>query len=358
MAGKWMSTMRSALRATWRSNLPFGRGLPFAPVLDARPDWEQADPRWIRAALQRSQQLPSGGWYVLDASDSFGQKPRRMQVRGLQLVVWRSGQRLMAARDVCPHMGAALSEGRVCDGKLVCPWHGMALGPEPSRGFRPLNAHDDGQLAWVQLSAAQAAGAEHASELTPAPFLPPRPASGLSAVIRMEARCEPKDVVANRLDPWHGAHYHPHSFGRLRVIDQQDDAITVRVAYRVAGPLAVEVDARFHCPDPRSIVMTIMRGEGVGSVVETHATPLSHGHTAITELTYATSERWAFALALRGRALFRPVMRWAAHRLWVEDAAYAERLYELRSHAREHNAEADGVANEDSPTQPVRLIAR
>jgi isorenieratene synthase len=267
----------------------------------------------------------------------------------------------MAARDVCPHMGAALSAGRVCEGKLVCPWHGLELGPEPSRGFRPLNTYDDGQLAWVQLSAAQAAGAEPASELTPRPFLPPRPASGLSAVIRMEARCEPRDVVANRLDPWHGAHYHPHSFGRLRVIDQQEDAITVRVAYRVAGPLGVEVDARFHCSDPRSIVMTIVRGEGVGSVVETHATPLSDGHSAIIELTYASSERWGFALAARAHTLLRPVMRWAAHRLWVEDAAYAERLYELRSRAREHTSEADAVTHEDSAdssTQPVRSIAR
>jgi isorenieratene synthase len=174
----------------------------------------------------------------------------------------------------------------------------------------------------------------------------------------MEARCEPRDVVANRLDPWHGAHYHPHSFGRLRVIDQQDDAITVRVAYRVAGPLAVEVDARFHCPDPRSIVMTIVRGEGVGSVVETHATPLSEARTAIVELTYATSERWGFALATRAQPVLRPVMRWAARRLWVEDAAYAERLFELRSRAREPVGDGDAVAIEDSPTQPVRLIAR
>src|ERR1700712_3398738 len=112
-----------------RDILPFGRSLPAVPPLDARPDWEQADPRWIRAAQQRSQELPSGGWYVLDASDSFGAQPRRMQGHGLALVVWRGGddQRLMAARDVCPHMGAALSGGSVCQGKLVCPWHGMAL---------------------------------------------------------------------------------------------------------------------------------------------------------------------------------------------------------------------------------------
>jgi len=337
----------AATRAAWRRRLgilPFGRALPPAPVLDTRPDWEQADVHWIRRALARSQQLPGGGWYVLDDARSFGAEPRRMQVLGLPLVVYRSGTQLVAARDVCPHMGAALSEGYVCNGKLICPWHGLALGPERSGGFRPLRTYDDGQLAWLQLSTAQVAGAVTTAELSERPYLPERPAHGLSAVIRREARCEPRDVVQNRLDPWHGAHYHPHSFGRLRVIEQGVDAITVRVAYKVAGPLAMEVDARFHCPDPRSIVMTIVRGDGLGSVVETHATPLAEGRTAIVELTLASSDRPGFGLVERAAPVLRPLMRWAAARLWEEDARYAERLYELRQSAR---APADVAEAED-----------
>jgi isorenieratene synthase len=177
--------------------------------------------------------------------------------------------------------------------------------------------------------------------------------------MRMEASCEPRDVVANRLDPWHGVHYHPHSFGQLRVIDQQQDAITVRVAYRVAGPLAVEVDARFHCPDPRSIVMTIVRGDGLGSVVETHATPLEpvgKGRSAIIELTYATSERPGFVVAERAQPWLRPLMQWAAHRLWVEDARYAERLYQLRLHAQEQVGVLDSVAAPVAQDGPAHTL--
>ena len=314
--------------------LPFGRALPELPVLDTRPDWQQADVHWIRRALARSQELPGGGWYVLDASSSFTDTPRRMSVLGLPLVVYRSGTQLVAARDACPHMGAALSEGRVCEGKLVCPWHGLALGPGRGQGFRPFRTFDDGHLLWLQLSAAHVAGGVAAAELSERPFLPQRPASGLSAVIRVEAACEPRDVVQNRLDPWHGAHYHPHSFGRLRVIEQAEDAITVRVAYKLVGPLAVEVDARFDCPDPRSIVMTILRGDGQGSVVETHATPLAEGRTAVIELTVASSDRPGFGLALHAAPVLRPIMRWAAARLWAEDARYAERLYALRQMAQ------------------------
>ena len=129
---------------------------------------------------------------------------------------------------------------------------------------------------------------------------------------------------------WHGVHFHPHSFGRLKVIAKDDESITVRVVYRVLGRLGVEVDARFHCPEPRTIVMTIVDGEGVGSVVETHATPIAAGATAIVEATLATSERLGFRAVLAGARVLRPLVARAADRLWVEDAAYAERRFALR----------------------------
>ncbi|MCA9573242.1 MAG: hypothetical protein KC656_35645, partial [Myxococcales bacterium] len=123
----------------------------------------------------------------------------------------------------------------------------------------------------------------------------------------------------------------PHSFGTLHVLAQSDDDIVVRVAYRVLGPLAVEVDARFHTPDPRCITMTIVAGEGTGSVVETHATPLDDQRSAVVEATIATSERPGFQWAVRRLGWFiRPLVEARARRLWVEDAAYAERRLALR----------------------------
>jgi isorenieratene synthase len=307
--------------ARWTGPYAFGRSLPSAPECDPRPDWQQADPSWIRRAIARSQALPGGGWYALDAVRHFGSAPRRMQLLGRTLVVWRAGSQLMAASDTCPHMGASLSEGKVCEGKLICPWHGRAFSGEAERGFVPLTTYADGHLLWVRLAG------EAPSER---PHLPVRPSRAIDATIRVEIACESKDVIANRLDPWHGAHFHPYSFGRLRVIEQADDAITVRVAFKVAGPLAVEVDARFHCADPRTIVMTIVNGEGEGSVVETHATPLASDRTAMVELTLASSNRFGFALARHASWLVRPAIAWSARRLWREDASYAARLYALR----------------------------
>ncbi|MGD8862293.1 MAG: DUF5914 domain-containing protein [Myxococcales bacterium] len=306
----------------------FGRELPDAPPVDHRPDWQQAEVPWIRKALQHSQKLPTGGWYAVDATREITGSPRCVWVKGRPLVVWRDGDQLFAAPEACPHMGASLAGARKCDGRLVCPWHGLQLGPEGHGGWKHLPTHDDGILMWVQIPSSDQASADPPTD---APILPARPDHPIDAVVRVEAACEPRDVIQNRLDPWHGAHFHPHSFGRLHVIDQQDDEITVRVAYRVLGPMAVEVDARFHCPDARTIVMTIVRGEGQGSVVETHATPTRPGRTAIIEATLASSARPGFEYARKATPLLRPLMKWAATRLWHEDAEYAERLYTLRT---------------------------
>jgi hypothetical protein len=314
---------RLDVRRSITSGIRFGRRLPPEPLRDLRPDHEQADPAWIRRALAASQARSGGGWFVLDASRRCGEQPRSFWVRGRPLVVFRSSSQLVAARDVCPHMGAALSGGFVRDGHLHCPWHGMRFGPEACDGYRPLPTYDDGRLAWVRID-------EAGETPTDKPVLPDRPERGIEGVIRVEARCDPADVIANRLDPWHGAHYHPHSFAWLRILERGSDDVTVRVAYRVMWPWVMEVDARFHCPDARTIVMTIVRGEGVGSVVETHATPLRADQTAITELTVADSTRIGFAAARSLQPLLRPFVEYAARKLWVEDAAYAERLYTLR----------------------------
>jgi isorenieratene synthase len=226
------------------------------------------------------------------------------------------------APDACPHMGASLTESCVKEGKLICPWHGLALGKEGHGAWKPYAVHDDGVLTWVRLG-------EEDPE-APKPVLPPRPNIYMEGVIRMEARCDPADIIANRLDPWHGAHFHPYSFAALSVIDLNDDVLKVRVAKRLIGRMCIETDATFHSPEPRTIVMTIVEGEGKGSVVETHATPIEPGRTAVIEATLATSDRKGFRRARKLQRFIRPLIERSARRLWVDDAAYAERLYALR----------------------------
>jgi len=302
-----------------------GRKLPEREPPPGSPDWKQANPKWIRKALRIATARPSGGWYVVEGSHRVTERPRCITIAGQPLVAWRAHGQPMVAPNSCPHMGAALHEARVEKGELICPWHGLALGASGHGRWRPFPTYDDGVLTWVRLDEAGVAPTER-------PFIAERPTldTTMNAVMRLEARCHPSDVIQNRLDPWHGVHFHPHSFGSLHVLEQLEDEITVRVTYKVAGPFGVQVDARFHCPEPRTIVMTIVAGDGEGSVVETHATPISEDRTAVIEAVLATSNRPGFKVARRAGRLLRPFMEAAARKLWREDAAYAERLFEIR----------------------------
>ncbi|MDI5964430.1 DUF5914 domain-containing protein [Streptomyces sp. SL13] len=302
-----------------------------------QPTWPQARPALINAAAARAAARATGNWFVIGAArDVRPGRPFGTTVAGAEVVAWRdSAGRLLAGPGACPHLGAPLAGAAVCGGALVCPWHGLRLGGTGTAGWRPFPAYDDGLLAWVRLDAA---GGERPA---PEPAVPRRPAppGALTAVYSVSGVCEPSDVVANRLDPWHGAWLHPYAFSDLTVLrtpDDGDEGFTVRVAYRVAGRLVVPVEAVFTAPGPRTVVMRITRGEGTGSVVETHATPLGAGRdgrprTAVVEAVVATSHRPGFALARSAAPLLRPLIRAASARLWRDDLAYAERRWALRT---------------------------
>jgi len=303
------------------------------------PTYQQAEPALIDAALQRAHRRPTGNWYVFAAStDVRGDRPFGTSVAGLEIVAWRDEKGgLHVGPAACPHLGADLATGTVECGGLICPWHGLRLSGGREFGWKPLPAHDDGVLVWVRLDAI---GGEEPSD---APVLAARPTGPqLVAVTRLEGACEPRDIIANRLDPWHGAWFHPYSFAQLEVlsappVDADDDAdvFTVAVTFHL-GRVGMPVITAFSVPEPRTVVMHIVEGEGVGSVVETHATPIGPGpdgrpRTAVIEAVIAASGRTGFQLSLLGAPLLRPLMKLGAARLWRDDLAYAERRYALRA---------------------------
>ncbi|MFJ1967387.1 DUF5914 domain-containing protein [Streptomyces sp. NPDC087903] len=336
----------SADRFAPRGRFPLSLRRRPVPWERQRPTWREARPAVISQALKRAQARPSGNWYVVGATRDVGaDRPLARTVAGQEVVVWRDAEgRLVAGPGVCPHLGAPLRDSPVRCGTLVCHWHGLALKGTPFAGWEPLPVHDDGLLVWVRLD-----GVGGESPLD-APVVPVRPAlpGALSAVYVGVGTCEPEDVVANRLDPWHGAWFHPYSFVDLTVVDVPEagatgahgaDGFAVDVSFKLAGRLVVPVRAVFTAPEPRTVVMHITEGEGQGSVVETHATPLGpddrgRPRTAVIEAIVATSDRRGFAAARTAAPVLRPLMRAAAGRLWRDDLAYAERRWQLRSTGR------------------------
>ena len=48
---------------------------------------------------------------------------RRVNVDGIDVAVFRIGDRFHAIQDACPHMGASLADGKVIDDCVECHWH-------------------------------------------------------------------------------------------------------------------------------------------------------------------------------------------------------------------------------------------
>jgi len=48
---------------------------------------------------------------------------RTYEVAGRLVALFFNGTDYAAIDDLCPHMGASLAAGPLCDGVVTCPWH-------------------------------------------------------------------------------------------------------------------------------------------------------------------------------------------------------------------------------------------
>lgn len=167
-------------------------------------------------------------WHPVCAASCLGAEPLPARLLSQDIVLWRDGAgQPRAFIDQCPHRGARLSLGRVCDGQLTCPYHGWAFDgdgrciripavpgftPPASHAARALAACERHGLVWVRLLQ-QGTGPEH-------PGLPAFPAED-DARLR-KVLCGPYDVatsaprlVENFLDMSHFGFVHTGVLGDL-----------------------------------------------------------------------------------------------------------------------------------------------
>jgi len=73
-------------------------------------------------------------WYVACTEaelESLGNKPLGRTICNEKMVFFKGPDgHIAAVEDFCPHRGAPLSLGKVCEGKLVCGYHGLEMGCE------------------------------------------------------------------------------------------------------------------------------------------------------------------------------------------------------------------------------------
>jgi phenylpropionate dioxygenase-like ring-hydroxylating dioxygenase large terminal subunit len=67
-------------------------------------------------------------WLVGCEASKLARDPLPVNVLGTPLVIFRSAAGVVVAEDRCPHRNAPLSQGRVQQGELTCPYHGWRFG--------------------------------------------------------------------------------------------------------------------------------------------------------------------------------------------------------------------------------------
>jgi nitrite reductase/ring-hydroxylating ferredoxin subunit len=50
-----------------------------------------------------------------------------VEANGRAILLVRQGSEVYAISDVCTHIGGPLSEGKLSDGCVTCPWHGSTF---------------------------------------------------------------------------------------------------------------------------------------------------------------------------------------------------------------------------------------
>jgi len=174
-------------------------------------------------------------WYVVGRANNFlSNRPYPIQIWNNKYVVWknRTGE-FSALDDACTHKGAALSAGKICNGNVVCPYHGYefdnngTLAKVPGICFRPspvynLNNYNIVEKnGWVYMNtmnhAEQLKLKEENSSFNSAAniYVEPEIEKGCSVVhLDMEYNCYSRVLSENSLDIMHIAFV--HTFGNAK----------------------------------------------------------------------------------------------------------------------------------------------
>jgi vanillate O-demethylase monooxygenase subunit len=75
--------------------------------------------------LDSDWEILSRHWFPVAVAAEVTEKPIHARLLDVDLVLFRSHEKIVVARDQCPHRGMMLSRGWVEDGQLICPYHGL-----------------------------------------------------------------------------------------------------------------------------------------------------------------------------------------------------------------------------------------
>lgn len=162
-------------------------------------------------------------WYLVARSADVTDRPVGLKRLNRNLVLWRDNSgRVNVTEDYCPHRGAPLSFGRVVDGNVTCPYHGIQVNGEGVIAAVPpvLNCPIVGKKAIKSYPCREFAGAifvyfsDRADAVVPEPIFPEEVTSDewSSFLFTAEWKCNWQTALDNRVDPAHGSFLHTDTF--------------------------------------------------------------------------------------------------------------------------------------------------
>jgi nitrite reductase/ring-hydroxylating ferredoxin subunit/uncharacterized membrane protein len=94
-----------------------------------RHAWRGAGTKWVPLDLGDLTDIPQGG-------------PTKAKAGANTLILIRTGDTVLALHEQCAHAGGPLSEGRIVDGCIECPWHGSRFRLEDGHVARGPSMYD------------------------------------------------------------------------------------------------------------------------------------------------------------------------------------------------------------------------
>jgi vanillate O-demethylase monooxygenase subunit len=212
---------------------------------------------------------PKNAWYVACTPDEIDGKPLGRTVCGEAIVFYRGPEgRVAALEDFCPHRGAPLSLGRVCEGTLVCGYHGLQMGCDGKtvampgqrvRGFPPIRAYpvvERHGFVWVWPGDAAKADPQQIHPLPWADHPEWAYGGGLYHI-----RCDYRLMIDNLMDLTHETYVHATSIGQKEIDEaapatkvEGDQVITSRFMHNIMAPPFWQAALRGnHLPDDQPV---------------------------------------------------------------------------------------------------------
>lgn len=160
-------------------------------------------------------------WYQVAFSSEIEATPLARTLLDVPIVLYRSGEKIVALHDRCPHRFAPLSMGALREGQIVCGYHGIAFGDDghcvhnphgaipKAMSIRPYPIVERHSVVWIWMGDAAKADPTLIPDLS---FIDETPETA-RICFTISAAANYQLVVDNLMDLSHADYLHPSSLG-------------------------------------------------------------------------------------------------------------------------------------------------